>query len=55
MMIRILGVRLAGLSAAINLAKAGYEVDVFEKTKFVAGRFHGDIQGLEIGQKKRIF
>ncbi|MGZ7135838.1 MAG: FAD-dependent oxidoreductase [Methanobacterium sp.] len=55
MMIRILGAGLAGLSAAINLAKAGYEVDVFEKTKFVAGRFHEIFKVWKIGQIKRIF
>jgi len=53
MKIRILGAGLAGLSAAINLAKAGFEVDVFEKTKYVAGRFHGDIQGLENWSEKK--
>ena len=43
----IIGAGPAGLSAAINLAKAGYEVNVFEKNKSVGGRFNGDFQGLE--------
>ncbi len=45
--IKILGAGPAGLSAAINLAKAGYKVDVFEKNSDVGMRFHGDLQGLE--------
>lgn len=45
--IKISGAGPAGLSAAINLAKAGYEVDVFEKNKDVGKHFCGGIQGLE--------
>ena len=45
--IRILGAGLSGLSAAINLAKAGYTVDVFEKRSDCGKRFHGDLEGLE--------
>lgn len=45
--VKIAGAGPAGLSAAINLAKAGYEVDVFEKNHDVGVRFHGDLQGLE--------
>lgn len=45
--VQILGAGPAGLSAAINLAKAGYDVHVFEKNEDVGGRFHGDFQGLE--------
>jgi len=45
--IKILGAGPAGLSAAINLAKAGYDVEIFEKNEDVGGRFHGDFQGLE--------
>ena len=45
--IRILGAGLSGLTAAINLAKSGYAVDVYEKNKDVGMRFNGDIQGLE--------
>ncbi len=45
--IRILGAGLAGLTAAINLSKAGYHVDVFERNDDCGKRFYGDIQGLE--------
>jgi flavin-dependent dehydrogenase len=50
--VHILGAGLAGLSAAITLAKSGYEVDVFERNKDVGGRFHGDLQGLENWSEK---
>lgn len=45
--IKVLGAGPAGLSAAINLAKAGCDVDIFEKNDDVGKRFHGDFQGLE--------
>jgi flavin-dependent dehydrogenase len=45
--VQILGAGPAGLSAAINLAQAGYNVDIFEKNEDVGSRFHGDFQGLE--------
>jgi flavin-dependent dehydrogenase len=45
--IKISGAGPAGLTAAINLTKAGYKVDVFEKHADVGSRFHGDYQGLE--------
>ncbi len=45
--IKILGAGLSGLSAAINLARAGYNVDVFEKDDDCGKRFHGDLEGLE--------
>jgi flavin-dependent dehydrogenase len=45
--IKILGGGLSGLSAAINLAKAGYNVDVFEKRSDCGKRFHGDLEGIE--------
>lgn len=45
--IKIAGAGPSGLTAAINLAKAGYEVDVFEKRTDTGKRFHGDLQGLE--------
>ena len=45
--IKIMGAGLSGLSAAINLAKAGYNVDVFEKRSDSGKRFNGDIAGLE--------
>ncbi|KXA96661.1 hypothetical protein AKJ37_04725, partial [candidate division MSBL1 archaeon SCGC-AAA259I09] len=34
-------------TAAINLAKAGYEVEVYERKEVVGRRFNGDLQGLE--------
>ena len=45
--IKIAGGGIAGLTAAINLSKAGYDVEVFEKNKDAGGRFYGDLQGLE--------
>jgi len=45
--IKIMGAGISGLSAAINLAKAGYNVDVFEKRSDSGKRFNGDIAGLE--------
>jgi len=45
--IKIIGAGISGLSAAINLAKAGYKVKVFEKNDVVGKRFHGDYQGIE--------
>ncbi len=45
--IKILGGGLSGLTAAINLAKAGYKVDVFEKRSDCGKRFHGDLEGIE--------
>jgi len=45
-MIGILGAGPAGLCAAINLAKKGERVKVFEKRAAVGGRFHPNLQGL---------
>lgn len=45
--IKILGAGLSGLTAAINLSKAGYDIEVFEKNPDCGMRFHGDMQGLE--------
>lgn len=45
--IKILGAGPAGLTAAINLAKLGYNVKVFEKNEDCGMRFRGDFQGLE--------
>lgn len=45
--IEIVGAGPAGLVAAINLARAGYRVTVFEAKPDVGHRFHGDFQGLE--------
>ncbi len=44
---KIIGAGLSGLTAAINLAKAGYKVDVYEENKDSGLRFNGDLQGLE--------
>lgn len=43
----IAGAGPSGLTAAINLAKAGFSVNVYEKEKDVGKRFHGDFQGIE--------
>ena len=43
----VAGAGPSGLSAAINLVKAGYQVDVYEKRSDTGKRFHGDLQGLE--------
>ena len=45
--INILGAGLSGLSSAINLVKAGYEVEVFDRNNDTGVRFNGDLQGLE--------
>lgn len=45
--IDIVGAGPAGLSAAIVLARKGYEVNVYESKDTVGRRFHGDFQGLE--------
>jgi len=45
--IEIVGAGPAGLVAAINLARAGYKVTVYEEKPDVGHRFHGDFQGLE--------
>jgi flavin-dependent dehydrogenase len=45
--IKILGAGISGLTAAINLAKGGFDVTVFEKASSVGSRFHNDYQGLE--------
>lgn len=47
MKIIILGAGISGLTAAINLAKAGYNVEVFEKRSDCGMRFNGDMQGIE--------
>src|SRR5208337_3327117 len=39
-------------TAAINLAKRGYRVDVYERREDVGMRFHGDVQGLENWSEK---
>lgn len=45
--IHIIGAGPAGLVAAINLAREGYEVIVHEQKKDVGWRFNGDYQGIE--------
>lgn len=50
--IKILGAGVSGLTAAINLAKSGYKVDVFERNKDVGVRFGGDLQGFENWSEK---
>ncbi len=45
--VRILGAGPSGLTAAINLARARYDVQLYEKRKDVGARFHGDLQGIE--------
>ena len=45
--IEVVGAGAAGLVAAINLARAGYGVRVYEASPTVGHRFHGDFQGLE--------
>ena len=45
--IKILGAGLSGLSAAINLSKNGFNVEVFEIRDDCGKRFHGDLEGLE--------
>jgi flavin-dependent dehydrogenase len=51
--IKILGAGISGLTAAINLAKAGYKVTVYEKNKDVGMRFHGDLEGIENWSEKQ--
>lgn len=43
----IAGAGPAGITAAINLARAGFRVTVYDKTKEVGARFFGDTQALE--------
>lgn len=45
--VHIVGAGPAGLVAAINLGRAGYEVTVHEQKKEVGWRFKGDFQGIE--------
>ncbi len=51
--VKILGAGISGLTAAINLAKSGLQVTVYEKNQDVGMRFHGDVQGLENWSEKR--
>jgi flavin-dependent dehydrogenase len=45
--IKIGGAGIAGLTAAINLAKAGFSVEVYDRAEDSGNRFHGDYQGIE--------
>ena len=45
--ITIVGAGPAGLTAAINLANAGFETTVYEQNQNAGLRFNGDFQGLE--------
>ena len=45
--VNIVGAGPAGLTAAISLAKNGYDVSLFEQNNDVGLRFNGDFQGLE--------
>ncbi len=45
--VTILGAGPSGLSAAINLARDGYTVDVFEMRRRLGERFNGDLQAME--------
>ena len=47
MEVPIVGAGPAGLVAAINLKRAGYDVTVYEEHEDVGHRFHNDFQGLE--------
>jgi len=45
--VKIAGAGIAGLTAAINLAKAGYQVIVYEANRDCGLRHNGDWQGIE--------
>lgn len=45
--VTVVGAGPAGLTAAITLAKNGYDVNLFEQNNDVGLRFNGDFQGLE--------
>jgi flavin-dependent dehydrogenase len=50
---RILGAGISGLTAAINLAKTGYSVDVYERNSDCGRRFLGDMQGIDNYSSKK--
>lgn len=52
-MIKILGAGISGLTASINLAKAGHDVEIFELREDCGARFNGDLQGLENWTSKK--
>ncbi|RLF88431.1 hypothetical protein DRN43_05810 [Thermococci archaeon] len=45
--VKILGGGVSGLTCAINLAREGVDVEVYEIRPNSGCRFHGDFQGLE--------
>ena len=45
--VNVIGAGPAGLVAAINLAKHGFPVTLYESAPSVGHRFHGDFQGIE--------
>lgn len=45
--IKIAGAGIAGMSAAINIKKAGHDVVVYEKQSMAGGSRHGDYEGLD--------
>ena len=45
--LKILGAGPAGLTAAINLIKAGFKVEIYEKNRDVGRVYSDDLQGLE--------
>lgn len=47
MKIKIAGAGISGLTAAINLAKSGIDVEIFEAANTIGSRFRGDLQGIE--------
>ena len=51
--VKIAGAGPAGLTAAINLAKAGYQVDVFEKYMILVSVLMGICKDWRIGSEKR--
>ncbi|NIR40201.1 MAG: FAD-dependent oxidoreductase, partial [Actinobacteria bacterium] len=45
--VSVVGAGPAGLAAAIELARNGTQVTVYEARASVGSRFHGDFQGIE--------
>lgn len=45
--IKIAGAGISGMTTAINLAKRGCQVEIYEKKDNIAHRFKGDFQGIE--------
>lgn len=50
--ITISGAGLSGLTAGITLAKAGYQVEIYDSNSDSGARFKGDLQGLENWSEK---